>query len=412
MINFKTKSGSIYAYDRKSNRILFGKQPNIDSLTIEKLEEDYITNFTDFTDFVLEITQKCNFRCSYCCYSGDYVRNRTHENKTMSKDKILETLDFIGQHKHKEKTVAICFYGGEALLAQKEIKFFIEQAKELFHESFIYSISTNGYNLMPEIIDWICSVPYLSINISLDGNSNMHDVCRKTIDGKNTYAQIIKNLKYFQSKYPEEYNSRISYVSTIPDLKSYITLSDIWKNDEFLKSKLPVSVELVSKQRNSYSLKEKAALLYEALSRYQKQEIDILTNQLLNIVNAVKQRYMFDLESGNIKLNNCFSSLNRCFIDVNGNIAPCQSVCESFRIGNVITGFDYKKTNEYIQHYTNLRNNRCKKCWAFRICKICMLCIDSSEEKLDIFCKNEQEWCFLSLLFLCELAEIDINRKK
>jgi uncharacterized protein len=413
MVHFKTKSGCSYTYHPKSNRILLGVQKDKTPLIIERLEEDEITAFGSITHFCIEITRQCNFRCSYCCYSGQYAGHRTHENKTMSNDKILKTIHFIKNNVTGDKSVSICFYGGEALLAQEQIKFFIAQLDPILPERVSYSISTNGYKMNPALIDWICSVPQLSIHVSLDGNSEMHNACRKTIAGEKTYSQIIENLNYFQNKYPDEFRERVNYISTIPDLKSYYKLADSWKNDDFLKQKLPVSVELVSDNKFLSAFKEKVSLLYEALHRYSNDETDdILVNVLLKMVASIKQRSMYDLENGNILLNNCFSALGRCFIDVNGDIAPCETICDSFRIGNVETGFDFEKINRYVEKYTAARNMRCKNCWAFRICQICLICLELTDEEMDSFCRKEQEWSFLSLLLLCEVAEININRKK
>lgn len=42
---------------------------------------------------VLQVTQKCNLRCSYCVYSGDY-KNRNHSQKEMSWETAKEAVDY------------------------------------------------------------------------------------------------------------------------------------------------------------------------------------------------------------------------------------------------------------------------------------------------------------------------------
>jgi uncharacterized protein len=328
----------------------------------------------------------------------------------MSNEKIGETVDFIRKHSHREQQISVAFYGGETLLAQEKIRIFISLLTAELQGSVRYSISTNGYNLFPQTVEWICSVSNLSVNVSLDGNREMHDTFRKNASGHGTYTQITDNLKYFQSKYPDEFTERVHYISTISDLNAYIKLADIWKQDDFLKDNLPISVEVVSGKKSTF--KEKALMLNEALRRYKQHNgNDLLVNQLIKITESVKRRNIVDLENGTVTLNNCFSSLYRCFIDVTGDIAPCETICDSFRIGNVKDDFDYGKANEYIKKYTELRTRKCKNCWAFRICKICFTCLDYTDEEMNIFCKNEQEWSFLSLLFLCETAEINSVKK-
>ena len=64
---------------------------------------------------VLQVTQNCNLRCSYCAYSGSYY-NRKHSNKQMSKETALRAVDFFMEHSSEIEDATIGFYGGEPLL--------------------------------------------------------------------------------------------------------------------------------------------------------------------------------------------------------------------------------------------------------------------------------------------------------
>ena len=75
--------------------------------------ESYLEN--RMNQLVLQVTQKCNLRCSYCVYSGDY-KNRNHSQKEMSWETAKEAVDYLYGHSMSSEDIYISFYGGEPLL--------------------------------------------------------------------------------------------------------------------------------------------------------------------------------------------------------------------------------------------------------------------------------------------------------
>lgn len=72
---------------------------------------------------ILQVTQQCNFRCSYCPYTieeGETTRN--HSNKRMSWEIAKAAIDFYKEHTRDSKILYISFYGGEPLLEWSLIK--------------------------------------------------------------------------------------------------------------------------------------------------------------------------------------------------------------------------------------------------------------------------------------------------
>ena len=75
----------------------------------------------------LQITQKCNMRCSYCSFTcGDNIHGRSHSSNSMSYETAISAIDFYYQHSMDSKLINIAFYGGEPLLELKKIKKIIE----------------------------------------------------------------------------------------------------------------------------------------------------------------------------------------------------------------------------------------------------------------------------------------------
>ena len=69
----------------------------------------------------------------------------------------------------------------------------------------------------------------------------------------------------------------------------------------------------------------------------------------------------------------CIPGSQRLFVDVDGNLYPCERVSEEsevMRIGSLDEGFDYNKIYD-ILNFGKLTEENCKNCWAFRYCSLC-----------------------------------------
>lgn len=197
--------------------------------------------------FVIELTEQCNLRCTYCCYSGAYDNQRVHGTKAMSKVVLDKTIDFIYEHHNKNADlISVAFYGGEPLLAFEKMQYAVSRLKKLFSERVEFSMTTNGVLLTPRIIDWICSIDNFRVNVSLDGNKIMHDMHRVDSKGQGSYDKIKFNLEYFLSAFPDEFQKRVNFLSTIHDTNDARKLNDEWRKISFTGGKLPLRISFVN----------------------------------------------------------------------------------------------------------------------------------------------------------------------
>lgn len=97
--------------------------------------ESYLEN--RMNQLVLQVTQKCNLRCSYCVYSGDY-KNRNHSQKEMSWETAKEAVDYLYGHSMSSEDIYISFYGGEPLLMFRLIKEVVEYVKREYCQRTVH----------------------------------------------------------------------------------------------------------------------------------------------------------------------------------------------------------------------------------------------------------------------------------
>ena len=69
----------------------------------------------------------------------------------------------------------------------------------------------------------------------------------------------------------------------------------------------------------------------------------------------------------------CVPGLHRFFVDVDGNVYPCERITEdaAFQVGNLDTGFDLEKVEKII-NVGRCTKEECLTCWAFLHCGTCI----------------------------------------
>ena len=110
---------------------------------------------------ILNLTEDCNFRCEYCCFSEVYQFSRNRTNARMSRQVAIKALDYffdlvrpIGRQ-IPGKDVAVTFYGGEPLLEAPLLMELIDYAQCHCPLSLTFSVTTNESLLTNEVMDFL-----------------------------------------------------------------------------------------------------------------------------------------------------------------------------------------------------------------------------------------------------------------
>lgn len=153
------------------------------------------------------VTEGCTLRCTYC-----YERHKNN-NVRMNFDTAKKFVDLLFEEDAKETelvspeesaAIILDFIGGEPLLEIKLIdqivEYFLKKAVELNHRwktEFMISMISNGTEYFtPEVQAFVKKYRNrLSLSITIDGNRDLHDACRRTIDGKPNFEIAEKAYK-------------------------------------------------------------------------------------------------------------------------------------------------------------------------------------------------------------------------
>lgn len=408
-----TRRGREYCYSSRTNRISLWNSGNNFDFNTKSNVGFYASNeyrFDKVSLFVIEITQRCNLRCRYCCYSGNYKSRRVHNNCDISWEILRDCVNFIKTHVDSDEPyITVCFYGGEALLARQKITWLIDELAINSDIKFHFSISTNGVLLTDDIIDWICSIPNLKLTVTLDGDKILHDCNRVTKSGNGSYDVIMNNLRRFKERRPKEYEDRLVFISTMRSIFDLERLSNYWQNNHVIANKRPVRISQIMtnfSKGEKISLKEADLVdVYDkALKRHLLGEESILTDELKRLINIIERREFFKLPNRQ-KFVTCCHAPYSCFITAQGMLYICERFCQNLDVGNIETGFDQSKCNDLVEHFTERKNLYCSGCWAKRLCRICATNLNYSNEELEQMCQAERKNLELALRYYCEMQE-------
>ena len=291
---------------------------------------------------------KCNFDCKYC-YEDDKKQNLFMDKKTA--DNLIQ---FVISESTNKKTseIQVSFHGGEPLLNFDIIRYIVSKlnnSKDLNNITIHYGMTTNGYLLNDEKIDFINS--YIdNVSVSLDGKRQTNDLYRLDKKGQGTYNVVVKNAEKLLLLKPD-INVRMTInADTICDLygnikhlvelgyKNIIPVINIW-DKKWSEEKL-AALNSINKTVEQYALNSK------------KDNIDIS----LPI-------------SREIKSSSCDGGSHSFSIDPIGNIYPCTISVGNPEIccGNVVDGLN-KEIVINIKNINNMVIEDCVGCNNYNCC--------------------------------------------
>ena len=162
---------------------------------------------TTHLDLTIAPTSNCNFRCIYC-YEKDSIKPVTMTEQTQE-----ELIAFVRQYISTIKSLSVCWYGGEPLLALDIIEKLSEVFLKLCEENkiaYFANMVTNGYLLTPDKVEKLHRWKIEDVQITLDGSAEDHDKRRFLKGGLPTFDRIIENLSASKENLPSHVSIRIN----------------------------------------------------------------------------------------------------------------------------------------------------------------------------------------------------------
>ena len=404
-MNITTLHNNSYSYLRQTNEIVQGVVDD-SSYAWTFTPPSELSSMPEVYMFIIAITEQCNLRCNYCCYSGEYEGNHSHNSRTLCEGDIQAIYDFIDKTA-KTKPIRISFYGGEPLVNYPLVQYAIQSGQQRWEDDVTFSVSTNGTLLTEERIDWLVNNG-VELAISIDGTQPFHDAHRVDAKGNGSYTKVRNALAYLHhntfNKYP-----KVVLMMTLPSVSTLIPIAQAWHKDEVLQHYAPTHISGLTPNFSRGVEKEEWEALKtqytNLLNAYEQHpEWSVLQTFFDEIVDYWKNRPVFEV-SESTPLSTCMPVNTKLYIDASLQLAVCEKFNDRFRIGSINGGIDWQKANEMTKEYFRKRENRCTYCPAVRMCNMCLTSIEYTDEKWNILCHNERLYHQLHMFLFCEMAE-------
>ena len=312
----------------------------------------------------LHIAHDCNLRCKYCfAETGEYRGGRM----LMSEEVGKASLDFLVKHSGNRHNLEVDLFGGEPLVNFDVVKAIVDYGRELekkHNKNINFTITTNGVALDDEKIDYINREMY-NVVISIDGRREVHDMLRKTPNGKGSFDIIVPNAKkLIERRGDKEYYIRGTFTSKnldfVNDVKELEGLG--FERISIEPVVLPDEDELALRTEHL----ERIFAEYESLTNY-------LSEKRRNGKHIVFFHFMLDMGHGPClkkRIKGCGAGVEYVAVTPQGDIYPChQFVGETdYRMGSVVTGELNRDIQNNFARCNILTKEVCKECWAKYFC--------------------------------------------
>jgi len=356
---------------------------------IEEIQHPQCRNVQHFLQnrlfhMILQVTQNCNLRCSYCAYSGSY-EHRAHSNLRMDFETAKKAIDLLIENSVENNVIALGFYGGEPMLEMELIKKCVYYTKEKVKDKkIVFSMTTNGTLLTDSNIRFIKEYDF-QILISLDGTKEDHDINRKFVNGKGSFDVIMKNVKHIKENYPEFMNN-ISFNAVLNPKSNYSCVRDyFFTNEVVLESSFMMNIiadEHRKKEDISFDAAFHLARAYDyfllIMSMLKKCDEKLVPRAVLEQKRGIHSFYdqLKDIGCVGKKCHHggpCIPGGKRVFVSTKGEMYPCEKVPEVnvMSIGNLEYGFNLDNIKK-LMNIGKISDKQCKGCWAFIYCTQCV----------------------------------------
>lgn len=340
------KENDLEEYEVFTNTSIEERLNKINTYNIDDVKEQ--SSYGQFT-LCLHPSRKCNLNCKYCFRESEYLGEQQ-----LTFEVAKDAIDFLVDKYAPcaSKYVVDLSGSGEPLLQIDLIKQIVEYCKKKRNEickNIEVMFCTNLTLLTPEIVEYLDNEPAIILGTSIDGDQITNDNNRVYINGKGTYADIVKGLKMFKNK-------KLGLAVTITPLNQDVDL--IYDHLYHLSNVDCISMSFIRCYDGSkydfdnfdvnYLIKRYELFCERIFLELENDNLDYLKKLLIGtdvfgsyIIQAIFKSFK--------KLYKCDAGKNRIVVGDKGNIFGCSVMMgnNDFLIGNVHSGIDAELQNKF-----------------------------------------------------------------
>lgn len=376
------------------------------------IPQSYETKITNNAKtLVLEITEKCNLRCTYCVFDEKFNNERSHSTLEMNEQTAFEAIDNF-KNRVNGNEAYIVFYGGEPLTKFNFIKQIVDYAIINIGSFVKFSLTTNGVLFTKDKFDFLCKHNFL-ITISLDGPKEIQDKYRIGINKEPTFDKIIKNLNLLYEYDKTYYNNYIQFNCVVNNVDEFTKINEFFSSTILLnKSKIQFSnqIQKSSNLTKSINTKFNKEYIINLIKENDFKNHPIEYEYYGNLLRKIKYRLLGE-DAKNRKVK-CIPFSNRTYVRTSGKVQFCERI-ETVGLTNLNTKNMLTVAEEYLNKYKSFKETKCNNCFAYNFCEMCFASFISNgkldEEKANRVCDNYRNEVKLAFEIYIEISEYNEN---
>ncbi len=349
------------------------------------------------TSFVINLTQICNLRCTYCAAGGDgtYGDKKGKVDLSVVEPQIVDRLNAL----QEGDTFHLHFFGGEPLLHPEAIKTlsnFTKLAAAGRNILVHFNITTNGTLITPAIAELLAAIG-CHINFSLDGPAELNDHRRPDARGNPSTAKAIAGLKNLL-----EVRNRLGKINVTgvfgKENLSLVTAYEFYTQFDF--DSINFSYQITA-EYDGVALK-KFLHQYEQVLKIAAAKGEAELRKITSV-----DHYFSTLDNRQRTVNHCGAGKNVLYSDVRGKLFSCAwLINDKSEVIGEKSHIDAQTLAKYADPL--VEKNDCGQCWARYLCGGgCMVANKTKtgdKHKKDFeFCTRMRTQAALSLVQYAEL---------
>lgn len=342
----------------QKNRIITSESDQTESVL-----PPYVTSSNKF-HLTLNLTQACNLRCKYC-----YVAKAPAdaESSFMTIETARGAVDFMLNEFADLKSLGISFYGGEPLMnfsVMKEVmQYATDAAKSKGLPEVDFHFNTNGTLLVDTVIDSIRDFN-VDVQVSIDGDSAVHDAMRVFPEGSGSHSIIMANLNRLLSakgRHHVSVSGVITHNSRLKEVYDYLStfgFKDIKLS--YVRYLEDCEYALTNSDKETYisDMKEIANDCLRMIMQGNRPPAYNFESKILQLWSHTRRRFF------------CPAAMTRFGISPRGDIHPCGPAAAMgiMKIGSLDKGLNHEERERLLQSFSLENRQGCNSCWARYLC--------------------------------------------
>lgn len=390
---------------RNSGLFLPAEPPRLESCRSCYDEETFTSGLSQLT---LSLTERCNLRCAYCPHTHDGLPwQRAHSDREMSREVMASALRYFLPRCVGAEQASVSFYGGEPLLAFERIQEAVELIEaESPRSDLRIIVDTNGLLLGDEqVLDFLID-HRLHLQISLDGPAAIHDRHRLRGDGGASHAVVMEGIRALLARDPAACD-RLRLQATVVDAGeldeigawfaafppyrelgiegvphvgvNLADLSGVDPGEPWLRV-----VDLTARSRHLSESRERYVKVRRRGEDPDPVARALFDGDLIRFFHRSRDAIGETVSPAGF----CIAGRRRLHVTANGEFQPCERVGRVLMIGNVEEGINAGTAEDLVDGFVEAQRERCRTCWAVRLCTVCATSLVNGTEVPEAVCEN------------------------